>query len=561
MVMVMDRGIQSPILKVRARACYLFQRVVRGLKLELAPYMKAIMSTLTSSLMLHARPDNEQTLTVDEQMDLYEAAGVLIGTDSLSEPEVSWAVECVCNPPLAAVSSILVQRLYIVDDTQPKPIFIPLLSRAISAVSMVSKGFTSENPRPVPATVEQVFFKVCDGVLNALRAVPQNEEVRSAVHVFLHRMVSTLQPRHLFPVVVPAIQGLMSHGTCKDVIEVVRLLNQIIAQLKELTVRFLSDVLPVVMGRVLQLLEMTPSDGSDSDKEHKELKKIFTTLVHTVANGGSTFLSTHISHSLLMSESPSSDNLVQMMSNDPDFQAIKKLGLGYILVTDKLFSVLVAMLNWLKTSVYSDGIDLSTMKACMGTFTQIAFKISPRQDKYLIAQLNKKLGPGAATATVYRSDVDQVTASRVTDFQRFLVEQVAAAAIAVFLAPSFKHTDAAGVSFVDEAFSLLVVCTYRLGDVFLNYLSTVLLPSLCSTTGPNVVNACMTLIPHLEQASGMFADSMTLQVYDGMGAIESGGQFYEYTGLPHSLPVLRNSRTFFRAFAREMQACLTSSPT
>lgn len=123
----------------------------------------------------------------------------------------------------------------------------------------------------------------------------------------------------------------------------------------------------------------------------------------------------------------------------------------------------------------------------------------------------------------------------------------------------FKHNDAGGVAFVDELFSLFVVLVYRLGDDFTNYLTNVMLPNLeRSTMGVVPVSASMSLVMTLEQAAAAFADAMTLQSYDTAAITsEHAWPYYEYCGMPHSLPQLRNHRTFFRTFVKEIQSCIS----
>ena len=255
-----ERGVRHPDPAVRSRACYLLSRFTRPLRCKLSDQTGPILSALSAPLTDAARDivvvTHASTASVtivgiqskamaevgnDDRLYLFEAVGMILGADDVDEATQIEYLKQVARMLCEQIERAVVSR----DDDNS----IQLATRAIVAISNVSKGFSERTCVTMRPGTGEIFRSCLEVALKCLDVWPRNSSVRSRVTAFLHRMIELLGPS-VTQYLAPVVDRLRRDAGAAELRETLVLFNQLLSTYKTMLAPFVVDILPSLTSQV-----------------------------------------------------------------------------------------------------------------------------------------------------------------------------------------------------------------------------------------------------------------------------------------------------------------------
>jgi len=343
------RGICNTIDAVRARACYLLLRFVKlTLKVvqDVVPMgYSDVFATLLDLLKRqwqvasayelpnclyavegHATPplvasdgassaahhalavdrggDGYPQFSTQEQLNLYEACGQVLGSGITGSDEVAEQLRELLERPVLRIQELARHAdagnptgVVRVDSTFLRQLEVTRCAEAgfwISAIAVTSKGFAA---RPEPCAVMEAFSRATQVSLAAVDALGDSADVRSKAVMLLHRMVDTLG-EELLSFLNNALPQLLERGDARELSELVTLINQLVLTFRASVlapVTLLFSSVATATFRHLQALDgsiatsssaiaCVTAPASDDVRERRTLLRCFFLLVHSLVH-------------------------------------------------------------------------------------------------------------------------------------------------------------------------------------------------------------------------------------------------------------------------------------
>lgn len=292
-------GVLHPHTPTRARRCVGFTQFVKNLKAPLQDYLMDIVQHLQDFATL--RPDSFEHISAEEQLELLECFGVLVGFDRADEAKHKNYLDHLIMPLVENLSNIIEQKQYL-NDQPHNQYYTNWTNWLIRGIGTFSKGF----PLPIvsgpggirrpdtaaPATEAMVFFaRVFDIVMQTLGVLGTNNVIRSACVFYYQRMAVCLSSSYLLPFLPVITDRLLSPLTVGNMNEYMMLLTKMIGTYGSEIAEVLSSQLSSVVSKVLELLahgEATVTPQSDEERDLNDLKHNYFALLSVI---GTTHLS------------------------------------------------------------------------------------------------------------------------------------------------------------------------------------------------------------------------------------------------------------------------------
>lgn len=168
-------GVLHPHTPTRARRCSGFTQFVKNLKAPLQAYLMDIVEHLKDFASF--RPDSFDQVSFDEQLELLESFGVLVGFDRSDSVKHKQFIDLLVMPLVENLSNLVEQKLYL-NDTPHNQFHTKWMVCLIRGIGTFSKGFplpivTVNNARrfdtsAAPNETMIFFAKVFDVVMQIL---------------------------------------------------------------------------------------------------------------------------------------------------------------------------------------------------------------------------------------------------------------------------------------------------------------------------------------------------------------------------------------------------------
>ncbi|XP_072971935.1 exportin-T [Typha angustifolia] len=293
-----ERGIHHSNANVGRRASYLFMRAVKLLKTKLVPYLDTILQNLQDTIALFTNSDwtNKEVKCAgsEEGSQTFEAIGLLIGMEDVPPQRQTEYLANFLNPLCQQIKSLLLDAK--VQGFEGSSAKVLTLQQIITALNALSKGFSERlvmNNRPA---IGGMFKQTLDVVLQVLVMFPNIKPLRCKITSFLHRMIDTLGSS-IFPCLPVALKQLLVENECKDMVDFLVLINQMICKFNTSASGILEDIFPAIASRLFTILshEAFPSGPGSNTEEIRELQEVhrtFYTFLHVIVmhDLSSTFL-------------------------------------------------------------------------------------------------------------------------------------------------------------------------------------------------------------------------------------------------------------------------------
>lgn len=256
-----ERGLRHRHPTIRSRSAYLFTRFIKSLKHHMANFTEEILERI-QDLLIIMLPENGHppSLTTDDQLFLYEVAGVII-TSSAFGPDKKLILMRNLIAPIIDKFNALYPKLCSETDEQRQVLFAEIIAHSIACTSRTSKAFHSQLTIK-QCGVESCYTEALDVFLRALDVPHQHGIVHASVRQYLHRMVVCLEEAVL-PYVPVAVEHLLKKSEARDLHKFMPLINQIISKFKKTIIRFLQAVfMPIV--RTIDTVLKQPTEEADT---------------------------------------------------------------------------------------------------------------------------------------------------------------------------------------------------------------------------------------------------------------------------------------------------------
>ena len=162
------------------------------------------------------------------------------------------------------IEKVLNDKLY-VNDPPENPQFAIYLVRAMDSLAIYTKGFkhcTEEAKEP--------FTNALRLMIRALQLLPQNEDLRSKILFFLHRMIECMQ-KDIFPFIPAALDQMLDCiPSAQSFVAVIRLINQLIARFRQ----DVFEMIEVLVGNLSNRL-FSFYQKMEDPSEQKELQRFY----------------------------------------------------------------------------------------------------------------------------------------------------------------------------------------------------------------------------------------------------------------------------------------------
>lgn len=216
------RGLQHENSKARSRCCYLLLRLIKSLgnstnKNEnsvLRPYVETAVSGIQGLL-----ENTNIKLRVEDTLNLFETIGLLLGKNGLSSSDQGQYLTQVMTPHVRSIKIILNDQKQAL--SQDPDTYGETLSNSIAAIAYLSKGF-----KKPPPEIQAILMETLQVAFSVLEALPNNEDVRNKIYVFVQRLIQCLGDKVL-NTMPRLLYLLIQNCNTEDILDVSQLINQL----------------------------------------------------------------------------------------------------------------------------------------------------------------------------------------------------------------------------------------------------------------------------------------------------------------------------------------------
>ncbi|KAL5335793.1 Exportin-T [Aspergillus crustosus] len=288
-----------PSKKVKTRAWYLFQRLVKQLRVYIDNVAHTVIEALGDLLVIQAELPSEGSDGDEMSSEDHEGSADAVFTSQLYLFE---AVGSICSIPNTPAEK---QVLYA--QSVLAPVFVDMeknlgpaksgderavlqIHHDIMALGTLARGFSDWMPGTVSTTVQlpapevsEAFAQVSEATLVALESLKASFTIRTASRFAFSRLIGVLGAR-ILPQLPRWIDGLLTQTSTRDEMALfLRLLDQVIFGFKGEIYNILDTLLTPFLERVFAGIA-DPITGTDDEIHLAELKREYLNFLLAVLN-------------------------------------------------------------------------------------------------------------------------------------------------------------------------------------------------------------------------------------------------------------------------------------
>ncbi|KAJ0423469.1 Exportin-T [Aspergillus carlsbadensis] len=288
-----------PLKKVKTRAWYLFQRLVKQLRAQISNVSQTVVEALGDLLVIRAElpsegSDGDEMSSEDHegsadavfnsQLYLFEAVGIICSTPGTPADKQVLYAQSVLTPVFADME----RNLGPAKSGDERALL--QIHHDIMALGTLARGFSDWMPGATSPTaqlpapeVSEAFSQVSEATLVALESLKASFNIRTASRFAFSRLIGVLGSR-ILPQLPRWIDGLLTQTSSRDEMALfLRLLDQVIFGFKGEIYTILDALLTPFLQRVFGGIADPPS-GTDDEIHLAELKREYLTLLLAVLN-------------------------------------------------------------------------------------------------------------------------------------------------------------------------------------------------------------------------------------------------------------------------------------
>eukprot|EP01080_Neovahlkampfia_damariscottae_P006828 gene6828-10993_t len=278
------RGLRNPNPAVQSRTSFLFKKFVSSLKYYLHTYIEKLYE-FSKDFMIFKLPGttNEDEDMIDDKMFIYEAFGLILGSDKMDPNLRITIIKKILQPLISHIDEIITKKLYL-QDTKEKQIFSILLSQEIGAIGFISKGFYGYNQTKETVELFQSLFNI---VINVFKSLPKNTMIREKTIFVIQRMIQILG-EHVIPMFKNVISELFSLANePNELTNVLVLLNHLLSKTQKKSYDLIEDIFLPIIQKVFKLISngnYNQNSQSEIDREQSILHKHYFMFIQSICN-------------------------------------------------------------------------------------------------------------------------------------------------------------------------------------------------------------------------------------------------------------------------------------
>ncbi|KAL2824032.1 Exportin-T [Aspergillus cavernicola] len=288
-----------PMKKVKTRAWYLFQRLVKQLRSHIGNVAQTVVEALGDLLVIQAELPSESSdgdemssedhegsadAVFNSQLYLYEAVGIICSIQDIPADKQVLFAQSVLNPVFVDMEKNL-GRAESGDERA-----LLQIHHDIMALGTLARGFSDWMPgASAPASqlpspeVSEAFGQVSEATLVALESLKASFNIRTASRFAFSRLIGVLGSR-ILPQLPRWIDGLLTQTSTRDEMALfLRLLDQVIFGFKGEIYNILDALLTPFLQRVFSGIADPPT-GTDDEIHLAELKREYLNFLLAVLN-------------------------------------------------------------------------------------------------------------------------------------------------------------------------------------------------------------------------------------------------------------------------------------
>jgi exportin-T len=265
------RGLQHEDQKVRSRCCYLLLRLIKSLGSNnsnsasnvLRPYVETAIAGIQMFL------ENKATLLrSDDALNLFEAAGLLLGKTGLSTEVQQRYLAQVMTPHVGSIEIALTQHQQAIGEDNN--LYGERLSNSIAAIAYLSKGF-----KVPPPEVQAIFLETSEIAMTVLETLPENFMIRNKILILAQRLIQCLEDK-ILPSIPRMLSLLINNSTAEDILDVSQLMNQLCMKFGANAIGSLDSSLLPFLQRCHNLSVMLTAESSEGTEGEADAPHLYT---------------------------------------------------------------------------------------------------------------------------------------------------------------------------------------------------------------------------------------------------------------------------------------------
>lgn len=288
-----------PMKKVKTRAWYLFQRLVKQLRAYVDNIAHTVVEALGDLLVIQAElpsenSDGDEISSEDQegsadavfnsQLYLFEAVGSICSVPTISaDKQVLYA-----QSVMAPIFGDMEKNLGAAKTGDERAIL--QIHHDIMALGTLARGFSDWQPGTTSPTsqlpapeVSEAFSQFSEATLVALESLKETFSARTASRFAFSRLIGVLGSR-ILPQLPRWIDGLLTQNSSRDEMALfLRLLDQVIFGFKGEIYNILDALLTPFLQRVFSGIA-DPTSGTDDEIHRAELKREYLNFLLAVLN-------------------------------------------------------------------------------------------------------------------------------------------------------------------------------------------------------------------------------------------------------------------------------------
>ena len=296
------RGICNPNECVAYRAAYLFKNFVLSLKSVVIEFVGQVYSALQEILSVceHDDTPDGKGLGIDEQLNLYETLGVLIGSEEIPYGKTLQFLEGLAAPLLSNMQMVVSSGALASNDPKSSEV-AAIVANQISFIAYISKGFSStmipveasgavvgDNGKVEKRDISDVFMKILGAVLTVFDVGKTHSAIRDKTILFVHRMIDLLGDV-MCPYIPKITLALLEVSTVPDLPKAIRIPMQMTKKAKAKAVPCITELFVPLVTRVFELtgveaLKQQNNVISDEVRQHSDLLRSYYHMLYCFLN-------------------------------------------------------------------------------------------------------------------------------------------------------------------------------------------------------------------------------------------------------------------------------------
>ncbi|XP_031566606.1 exportin-T-like isoform X2 [Actinia tenebrosa] len=277
-----ERGLRNDNSLVRSRCCYLLSRFIKSHKNQMHNYVDDVLKRLQSLLITASDNGYQHLLSADEQLFLYECAGMLIASSGSSQENKLLYMDNLLSPVISKFDMALTKLLSELDQPSSLPC-AQLLYNLVSFASRTSKAFANQQSLNQSGCTP-CFKNALPVFLRALTVPVHRDIIHNGVRQYLHRMVVCLG-EDVLPFIPVAVTHLLKDCSARDIQDFIPLINQIIGKFKSHIAPFLCEVFMAIVNAIFTVLNK-PVEEADTQvaKEKETLRRSYFLFISAIVS-------------------------------------------------------------------------------------------------------------------------------------------------------------------------------------------------------------------------------------------------------------------------------------